>query len=680
MIRVVPIRTLKSFLALAFAALAMTSAFAATAQGANEFIAGKYPATIHGTGNVGVFKWQAFGGSVECKNTFDGTLTAASTTLKLAFTSTECKAFGFLEATVKPEGCEFLAHSTEKVKTDEYKAHLDFVCPAGKSTKVTAGTCEVEYKEQTGMTTLRLVNDASSTEDITYDPEVTGAKYTVTKDGFACPFNGTGEKSDGEITGSESGVTMTAEGTSLWVGEKSHAAATIHAEKTAHEAATTAHEHATTAHEAATNLQKEVENAEHAFSTSFPSAPQFTAGKYPALVHGENAAGVLKLTTEGGSVQCKNTYFGEMFAASSIQDLLVFYEGCSAFGFAEATVNPEGCGFRLHGQEITAKDEYNGRLTVKCSDATESIKITAGTCKVEVKEQGVLSSVKLIDDTAAAPVENVTLKPEVKNLKYTVTQDGIGCPFSGLGNKTTGELTSTANITLTAQNPGNAAEKYAYRIGEHAEYTTWHAAKTHTEKTHAEHAANTEPIFKVGSYPATIHGTGSVGMFKWQAFGGATECKNAFHGSLNEPSTTLKLAFTSTECKAFGFLSATVTNEGCEFLMHATEFVKTDEYKANLDFVCPAGKSLKVVAGTCEVQYKEQTGMKTVQLINDTGTGDVTFDPEVTGVKYTVLKDGFACPLSGTGEKSDGEITAADEGEAQGVTLTATGTTFRIGG
>ncbi|HST68205.1 MAG TPA: hypothetical protein VLI94_00945 [Solirubrobacterales bacterium] len=675
MTRAVPIRNLTVFLALAAAALAMTAAFASSARGANEFIAGKYPATIHGTGNVGVFKWQAFGGSVECKNTFDGTLTEASTTLKLAFTSTECKAFGFLEAIVKPEGCEFLAHSTEKVKTDEYKAHLDFVCPAGKSTKVTAGTCEVEYKEQLGMTTLRLVNDASSTEDITYDPEVTGAKYTVTKDGFVCPFNGTGERNDGEITGSESGVTMTAEGTTLWVGEKSHAAKTKHEEKTAHEAATTAHEHATTAHEAATNLQKEVENAEHAFSTSFPSAPQFTAGKYPALIYGSNAAGVLKLNTEAGSVQCANTYFGEKFAASSIQDILVFYEGCSAFGFESATVNPEGCGFRLHGQEITAKDEYNGRLTVKCSAAGESIKITAGTCKVEVKEQGVLSSVKLIDDTAAAPVENITMKPEVKSLKYTVTQDGVGCPFSGIGNKTTGELTSTANITLGAQNPGNPAEKYAYRIGEHAEYTTWHAAKTHKELTDTE-ALHKEPIFKAGKYPATIHGTGNVGVFAWKVFGGNTECKNTFHGSLNEPSTTLKLAFTSTECKAFGFVSATVTNEGCEFLMHGTEFVKTDEYKAHMDFICPAGKSLKIVAGNCEVQYKEQTGMTTVRLVDDTGTEDLTYDPEVTKVKYTVLKDGFVCPLEGTGEKTDGEIT----GSESGVTLTATGTSFRIGG
>ena len=220
--RPVSIRRLNILFVLALAALSLTSAFATSAQGANEFIAGKYPATIHGTGNVGVFKWQAFGGSVECKNTFDGTLTEPSTTLKLAFTSTECKAFGFLEATVTNEGCELLMHGTEFVKAGEYKAHLDFVCPAGKSLKVVAGTCEVQYKEQTGMTTVQLINDKGSSEDVTFDPEVTGVKYTVLKDGFACPLSGTGEKTDGEITASDEeggqGVTLTAEGTSFKVG------------------------------------------------------------------------------------------------------------------------------------------------------------------------------------------------------------------------------------------------------------------------------------------------------------------------------------------------------------------------------------------------------------------------------------------------------------------------------
>jgi len=39
-------------------------------------------------------------------------------------------------------------------------------------------------------------------------------------------------------------------------------------------------------------------------------------------------------------------------------------------------------------------------------------------------------------------------------------------------------------------------------------------------------------------------------------------------------------------------------------------------------------------------------------ITNETAAGDVKVKGNVTGVKYTVTEDGFACPFGGTGAKT----------------------------
>jgi len=50
----------------------------------------------------------------------------------------------------------------------------------------------MEIKEQKGLTTVKSTNLANG--GITLEPEVGGIAYTVTNDGFGCPFSGTGNK------------------------------------------------------------------------------------------------------------------------------------------------------------------------------------------------------------------------------------------------------------------------------------------------------------------------------------------------------------------------------------------------------------------------------------------------------------------------------------------------------
>ena len=118
----------------------------------------------------------------------------------------------FLTATVDPEGCTFPVQATEEVASDEFKGLLDVSCPAGKSIKIIASTCAAEVKAQSGLATVALTNDpsASPAANLTFAPAITGIAYTVTKDGFLCPFGGAGNKT-GATLDANTAITLNAD-------------------------------------------------------------------------------------------------------------------------------------------------------------------------------------------------------------------------------------------------------------------------------------------------------------------------------------------------------------------------------------------------------------------------------------------------------------------------------------
>lgn len=189
-------------------AVALVAAFASAAQ-ASTFTAEKYPATIEGT-QVGQHVFSIENGlTVKCeKATFHGTLSAASTTITMSPTYTVCTAFGFLNATVNFNGCKYLFHAGEEVAADKHAGSVDIVCPAGGFIAISASTCETQIPPQTGLNTNNIENNTSPM-DATATGSLTGITYTKTKDGFLCPFAGTGTKTDGGYAG-----TATAIGTS----------------------------------------------------------------------------------------------------------------------------------------------------------------------------------------------------------------------------------------------------------------------------------------------------------------------------------------------------------------------------------------------------------------------------------------------------------------------------------
>jgi hypothetical protein len=115
--------------------------------------------------------------------------------------------------------------------------------------------------------------------------------------------------------------------------------------------------------------------------------------------------------------------------------------------------------------EKASADNYKAAMDIGCP-AEKSIKLTAGTCKAEVKTQSERETVDLVDDTGASPKKDVTVRPTVEGISYTVTQDGFLCPFNGTGEKTGGQLTSSESFTVTGQSTTEATKKIDIEVAD----------------------------------------------------------------------------------------------------------------------------------------------------------------------------------------------------------------------
>jgi hypothetical protein len=95
----------------------------------------------------------------------------------------------------------------------------------------------------------------------------------------------------------------------------------------------------------------------------------------------------------------------------------------------------------------------------------KSILVKAGVCEFRITPQVELETVDLIDDTSATPKKDITVRPTVVDFTYTPVKDECTC-FDGMGSKTGGEYSNTANITLTGQNPSESAEKIDIEVAD----------------------------------------------------------------------------------------------------------------------------------------------------------------------------------------------------------------------
>lgn len=184
------------------AALAL-SGVAAGAQAA-EFTASEYPAAFHGELSAGGEVLETEAGAVECDTTVSGEFTEATTTKTMAVVKSNCQAFGFLSATVDTEECHYTLHIVANLGGGKYTATATYECPEGQSIKIVAASCEAEIGSQGPVPHVILTRTPGAGAGRYHmQKEMEGIAYNVNKDGFLCPFGGTGAREDGSLTSVE---------------------------------------------------------------------------------------------------------------------------------------------------------------------------------------------------------------------------------------------------------------------------------------------------------------------------------------------------------------------------------------------------------------------------------------------------------------------------------------------
>jgi hypothetical protein len=363
---------------------------------------------------------------------------------------------------------------------------------------------------------------------------------------------------------------------------------------------------------------------------SSASADSFTASKYPTSVTATSAKGNDVLKTEGGNLECSTHWSGTLSALSSSITITPSYTECKAFGFASATV-AMGCDFVLYP---------NGITDIECS-ASNKIIITASTCEVQIGTQTGLSKVELTNGSG-----DIDAKVNLSGIKYNVTKDGAGCPFAGTGEKTGGTYTQTSSMTVSSTNGASVD----FELVPHGKFT-------------------------MSSYPTTVTGESAIGNDKFTTEAGSQECKVHYESTSSGLSEQITVKTKYTECKAFGFLSATVTMGSCDYL-YKTPAGSADSWSATVDIKCTnAAEPIRIVSSTCEVTVGEQSPTGSVGITNNTAAGDLSIKSALSGIAYTVLKDGFGCSFNGTGAKTGATYT-----QASAMTLDSTnGATVDVG-
>jgi len=198
--------------ALGLAMLAVFAMSAVAAQGASaaaSLTAESSPAALSGSAlSPQVFKLTGLGVESVCQKVgVSGNVTSGSTTITVAPLYEDCKSFG-LTSTIDVNGCHFLFHITGTLTPNvSYDGSADLTCAAGSNIVITAGIignrCEVDVEPQTGLTTIEGFNKTGTPKDVEIKANITGIKYTVTKDEGTCPLSKVGEtRNDGDYTGS----------------------------------------------------------------------------------------------------------------------------------------------------------------------------------------------------------------------------------------------------------------------------------------------------------------------------------------------------------------------------------------------------------------------------------------------------------------------------------------------
>jgi hypothetical protein len=193
------ILNLKTF-GLLLAAVATMSAVVSSASQASQYTCSSYRCLATGSNSPGNETLTTPGGTVQCKSHYlveeEGTTNGAgiqspgASTVTVTPTYTGCSSFGFLNASISMNGCDYVFHAKARLATGQYNNEVTIACPAGKSITITSGTCVADVSAQGPLKSIETENLASG--KLTVRPNITGITMNVTTDGFGCPFPSAG--------------------------------------------------------------------------------------------------------------------------------------------------------------------------------------------------------------------------------------------------------------------------------------------------------------------------------------------------------------------------------------------------------------------------------------------------------------------------------------------------------
>jgi hypothetical protein len=182
-----------------FAMLAMSAVVASAAQ-ASQYTCSSYQCLATGSNSPGNETLTTPGGTTQCKSHYlveqagttngTGIPSPGAGTVTVTPTYAECRSFGFLNATISMNGCDYVFHAKARLAAGQYNNEVTIACPAGKSITITSGTCVVDVSAQGPLKNIETENLASG--KLTVRPNITGITMNVTTDGFGCPFPGAG--------------------------------------------------------------------------------------------------------------------------------------------------------------------------------------------------------------------------------------------------------------------------------------------------------------------------------------------------------------------------------------------------------------------------------------------------------------------------------------------------------
>jgi hypothetical protein len=143
---------------------------------------------------------------------------------------------------------------------------------------------------------------------------------------------------------------------------------------------------------------------------------------------------------------------------------------------------------------------------------------------------------------------------------------------------------------------------------------------------------------------SVLDGT-QIGTDVFTTNAGEVSCTEAtYTGTQTAKTTTTQSSLAKySGCTAFGFAAVPITVNGCEYVFHAAA-------TNTVDIVCPAGKTIEVLAPNCTVTVGSQNGKTAVTFATEgkSPKRDVKVNVNLAGLTYTQHPKGFFPCASGT--------------------------------